>query len=107
MGEALQRVFRSIAFVGYNGAGQFMIMMENSTEDFTASCIERFLQVLKRSELPGLEAHVHVGMANSTADDVYEIRALLRMALRRCAQAHEQGSVTVAQKPAQQIASAE
>ena len=84
-----------------------MIMMENSTEDFTASCIERFLQVLKRSELPGLEAHVHVGMANSTADDVYEIRALLRMALRRCAQAHEQDSVTVAQKPTQQIASAE
>ena len=107
VGETLQRVFRSIAFVGYNGAGQFMIMMENSTEDFTASCIERFLQVLKRSELPGLEAHVHVGMANSTADDVYEIRALLRMALRRCAQAHEQGSVTVAQKPTQQIASAE
>ena len=33
--------------------------------------------------------------------------ALLRMALRRCAQAHEQGSVTVAQKPTQQIASAE
>lgn len=53
VGEALQRVFRSIAFVGYNGAGQFMIMMENSTEDFTARCIERFLQVLKRSELPG------------------------------------------------------
>lgn len=46
IGENIQRVFRPLGFVGYNGAGHFMVMMENATADFSNSCMEHLNTLL-------------------------------------------------------------
>ncbi len=84
MGVCLRQVFRAIAFVGYNGAGQFMVMMENNSVEFTEVCINRLRNSIRKSEFSNLLEYLYVGTANSTEDGIYEIRSLLRMAMHRC-----------------------
>lgn len=91
IGESMQRVFRSLGFVGYNGAGQFMVMMENATVEFTKTCIEHLDVALMNSDIGKIGYAVYVGSSNSTADDLYEIRSLLRLAMKRAAEAKMQG----------------
>lgn len=90
IGENIQRVFRPLGFVGYNGAGHFMVMMENATADFSNSCMEHLNTLLLKSEIGVLEYRVYAGSANTTADDVYAIRDLIRTAIRRCAEAKQE-----------------
>ena len=90
IGENMQRVFRPLGFVGYNGAGHFMIMLENATEDFSHTCIEHLNTLLIKSEIGVLEYCIYAGSANTTKDDVYEIRDLIRTAMRRCAEAKQE-----------------
>ena len=91
IGESMQRVFRSLGFVGYNGAGQFMVMMENATVEFTKTCIEHLDVALMNSDIGKIGYAVYVGSSNSTEDDLYEIRSLLRLAMKRAAEAKMQG----------------
>ena len=90
IGENIQRVFRPLGFVGYNGAGHFMVLMENATADFSHSCLEHLNTLLLKSEIGVLEYRVYAGSANTTADDVYAIRDLIRTAIRRCAEAKQE-----------------
>lgn len=76
--------------MGYNGAGHFMVMMENATADFSNSCMEHLNTLLLKSEIGVLEYRVYAGSANTTADDVYAIRDLIRTAIRRCAEAKQE-----------------
>ena len=46
--------------------------------------------MLLKSEIGVLEYRVYAGSANTTADDVYAIRDLIRTAIRRCAEAKQE-----------------
>ena len=47
-------------------------------------------KLLLKSEIGVLEYRVYAGSANTTADDVYAIRDLIRTAIRRCAEAKQE-----------------
>ena len=87
LGDQLQYVFRTLGFVGYNGAGHFIVLLEDCSIDLARNCIDRLSNLLAKTELAVFGPCVFVGVSNSAKDDAYEIRALLRLAIRRCADA--------------------
>ena len=87
LGDQLQYVFRTLGFVGYNGAGHFIVLLEDCSIDLARNCVDRLSNLLAKTELAVFGPCVFVGVSNSAKDDAYEIRALLRLAIRRCADA--------------------
>lgn len=87
LGDQLQYVFRTLGFVGYNGAGRFIVLLENCSFDLAKNCVNRLGSLLARTEFARFGPCIFVGVANSTKDNAYEVRALLRLSIRRCADA--------------------
>lgn len=87
LGDQLQYVFRTLGFVGYNGAGRFIVLLENCSFDLAKNCVNRLGSLLAKTEFARFGPCIFVGVANSTKDNAYEIRALLRLSIRRCADA--------------------
>lgn len=96
VGDEVMRDFAAIlrnigavyGFVGYNGAGQFIAFFP----DCSADKARTILTVLDRKTREYSEVNVDrpldysCGMANSTEDKEYEIRGLLRLAVKRSKQ---------------------
>lgn len=87
LGDQLQYVFRTLGFVGYNGAGRFIVLLENCSFDLAKNCVNRLGSLLAKTEFARFGPCIFVGVANSTKDNAYEVRALLRLSIRRCAEA--------------------
>lgn len=87
LGDQLQYVFRTLGFVGYNGAGRFIVLLENCSFDLAKNCVNRLGSLLAKTEFARFGPCIFVGVANSTKDNAYEVRALLRLSIRRCADA--------------------
>ena len=85
LGEQLLYLFRSMGFAGYNGAGHFIILLDDCSYEVAQNCVDRLNAILSKGELSAYGSCVFVGMANSVKDEVYEVRALLRLAMQRCA----------------------
>ena len=85
LGDQLQYVFRTLGFVGYNGAGHFIVLLENCSVDLAKNCVNRLGSLLAKTEFARFGPCIFVGVANSAKDNAYEIRALLRLSIRRCA----------------------
>lgn len=81
-GDAFANVFRTVGFVGYNGAGMFIAMAEKCTTDFAEGCIDQVIRELKESKVENIV--YAYGIANSTDDGLYEIRSLIRKARETC-----------------------
>lgn len=101
LGDQLQYVFRTLGFVGYNGAGHFIVLLEDCSIDLARNCIDRLSNLLAKTELAVFGPCVFVGVSNSEKDDAYEIRALLRLAIRRCAEAKAHQEAENARKAAE------
>lgn len=101
LGDQLQYVFRTLGFVGYNGAGHFIVLLEDCSIDLARNCIDRLSNLLAKTELAVFGPCVFTGVSNSAKDDVYEIRALLRLAIRRCADAKARQEAENARKAAE------
>lgn len=100
LGDQLQYIFRSLGFAGYNGAGHFIILMEDCSFDLAKSCINRLDGLLSKTEFAKFGPCVFVGIANSERDNTHEIRALLRLSIRRCAEAKARQEAENAKHPA-------
>lgn len=87
LGDQLQYVFRTLGFVGYNGAGHFIVLLENCSFNLAKNCVNRLGSLLAKTEFARFGPCIFVGIANSAKDNAYEIRALLRLSIRRCADA--------------------
>lgn len=101
LGDQLQYVFRTLGFVGYNGAGHFIVLLEDCSIDLARNCIDRLSNLLAKTELAVFGPCVFTGVSNSVKDDAYEIRALLRLAIRRCADAKARQEAENARKAAE------
>lgn len=101
LGDQLQYVFRTLGFVGYNGAGHFIVLLEDCSIDLARNCVDRLSNLLAKTELAVFGPCVFVGVSNSAKDDAYEIRALLRLAIRRCADAKARQEAENARKAAE------
>ena len=101
LGDQLQYVFRTLGFVGYNGAGHFIVLLEDCSIDLARNCIDRLSNLLAKTELAVFGPCVFTGVSNSAKDDAYEIRALLRLAIRRCADAKARQEAENARKAAE------
>lgn len=84
LGDQLQYVFRTLGFVGYNGAGHFIVLLEDCSIDLARNCVDRLSNLFGQDRAGRVWPCVFVGVSNSAKDDAYEIRALLRLAIRRC-----------------------
>ena len=75
----------SHGFVGYNGSGVFLAFFPDCSAQKTEVILEAIeRQVLKHNKLnPETKIHYTCGKAVSSADNVFEIRQLLRLALQR------------------------
>lgn len=51
LGDQLQYVFRTLGFVGYNGAGHFIVLLEDCSIDLARNCIDRLSNLLAKTEL--------------------------------------------------------
>ena len=87
LGDQLQYIFRTLGFAGYNGGGHFIILLEDCSYDLAKNCINRLGSLLAKTEFARFGPCVFVGIANSARDNTYEVRALLRLSIRRCADA--------------------
>ena len=101
LGDQLQYVFRTLGFVGYNGVGHFIVLLEDCSIDLARNCVDRLSNLLAKTELAVFGPCVFVGVSNSAKDDAYEIRALLRLAIRRCADAKARQEAENARKAAE------
>ena len=101
LGDQLQYVFRTLGFVGCNGAGHFIVLLEDCSIDLARNCIDRLSNLLAKTELAVFGPCVFTGVSNSAKDDAYEIRALLRLAIRRCADAKARQEAENARKAAE------
>ena len=101
LGDQLQYVFRTLGFVGYNGAGHFIVLLEDCSFELARNCIDRLSNLLAKTELAVFGPCVFVGVSNSAKDDAYEIRALLRLAILRCADAKARQEAENARKAAE------
>lgn len=84
LGDQIQYLFRSLGFAGYNGGGNFIVLLEDCNFDLAKNCVSRLGSLLGKTEFARFGSCVYVGLANSERDDVREVRALLRLAIRRC-----------------------
>ena len=87
--------------MGYNGAGHFIVLLEDCSIDLARNCIDRLSNLLAKTELAVFGPCVFTGVSNSAKDDAYEIRALLRLAIRRCADAKARQEAENARKAAE------
>lgn len=99
LGDQLAYIFRSLGFAGDNGAGHFIILLEDCSFDLAKNCIARLSSLLAKTEFSKFGPCVYVGIANSTKDDVHEVRALLRLSIRRCADAKKHQDEKNAKNP--------
>ena len=84
MGDRLQYIFRSMGFVGYNGAGRFIIAIDHCNLELAQNCLDRLTKSLEKVDTFRFEKYVFIGLANSSKDGIYSMRELLRLALTRC-----------------------
>ena len=84
-GRMLKRAAMSYGFVGYNGSDQFFGMFEDCTlqraEDFAAYLQE--LIAYNNTRNPGDVIEVSVAIAESTTENIYDIRKLMGAAFRK------------------------
>lgn len=87
-GRMLKRAATSYGFVGYNGSDQFFGMFEDCTlqraEDF-ASYLQELI-AYNNAQNPGDIIEVSVAIAESTTENIYDIRKLMGAAFRKSAQ---------------------
>ncbi|MBQ7573395.1 MAG: diguanylate cyclase [Clostridia bacterium] len=84
-GRIIKFASKHYGFMGYNGVGQFIGIFEQCA----VSKAELFIEQLSKNIKEYNEKHVEVrikcsvAFANSTDDEIYDIRALIRRAFRR------------------------
>lgn len=96
MGDQLRSIFRSMGFVGYNGAGRFLVVIDHCDLELAQNCLERLNRSLEKAAPFRLHPFLFVGIANSSRDRVYSMRGLLRVALARCNEDRKKRSRSVA-----------
>lgn len=99
LGDQLQYLFRSLGFAGYNGGGNFIVLLEDCSFDLAKNCINRLGALLLKTEFARFGNCVYVGIANSEQDNIHELRALLRLAIRRCSDVKRRQMEENARKP--------
>ena len=79
-GKILDVEVKNYGFVGYNNGNMFISLFEN----FSKERAESFVEVI-RQETENLHSNLEFsyGIANAADDNVYEVRELLKNAIKR------------------------
>ena len=84
-GRIIKFTAKHYGFVGYNGVGQFIGIFEQCAVSKAELFIEQLSKSIKEYNEKHVEVHIKcsVAFANSTDDETYDIRSLIRCAFRR------------------------
>ncbi len=84
-GRILKFTAKHYGFMGYNGVGQFIGIFEQCAVSKAELFIEQLSKSIKEYNDKHVEVHIKcsVAFANSTDDEIYDIRALIRRAFKR------------------------
>lgn len=84
-GRIVKFASKHYGFMGYNGVGQFIGIFEQCAVSKAELFIEQLSKSIKEYNEKHVEVHIKcsVAFANSTDDETYDIRSLIRRAFRR------------------------